>query len=610
MRISYIAMAFMMSMVLGGTIASASIVGTSSIHAPAVILENNTGVLTNISLTVTTGNGIVRILGPQQVGNSTLDSAIIAAHYAAQISKMNESNYDFNYTIYNSSNVTGPSGGAALTLLAISALNHRQISSSLTITGTISPNGAIGEIGGAYDKAGAAAHSGMRAILVPNASFDSFEEKEYLLAQSHYLIPLIQVSNISQAEAYMFGQKQISASEEVNYSLGYNYNLTALTNATVSCSTSCNYTPFNALGGYTINMTAHEVKNSTLSSLPLIRGELSQALSQSESVLSKGYVYTGSDLAFLDYINAYMFSNFNTSRHELPLLMQGVQNYCEYYAAPQLTVANYQYIIAAEMRQGWGNYTIAQDISSYNISQSTSDEVLGSTYLAGESNAWCNAASYLYNHTYAPSDYLVPSISLSSVAASRIARAAQYHGMYLQLANASYAAHNYPVAILDADYAYAFGYSSEFLQQNATYLNSRAAALAANATYGVWATEFSKESQFYTKESILASNSTIAEGYAQNAFTVAFLASQLSKDTSLIYNMSAKEGYPSTVSTGSTSPETNLRLSEILGDIYSILALLVILIVLLIITMIILFVVLTKLASLERAQARTIRKNR
>ena len=208
MRMSYLAI-LMLSMVLTCITAQAAVVGTSTISAPAVILENNTGEMTVISLTITTGNGTVRILGPQHVGNSTLYSAETAARYAAVVSHLNVSGYDFNYTIYNSSNVTGPSGGAALTLLAISALQHRRLSSNITITGTISPNGSIGEIGGAYDKAGAAARSGMAAILVPNASFDAFEEKEYLLAQSYYHIPLIQVANITEAEAYAFGHAPI-----------------------------------------------------------------------------------------------------------------------------------------------------------------------------------------------------------------------------------------------------------------------------------------------------------------------------------------------------------------------------------------------------------------
>ena len=594
-------------MALYGVAVHAALVGTSSIHAPAVVLENNTGEMTLISLTVTTGNGTVRILGPQKVGNSTIYSAVTAAHYAAEASHLNISNYNFNYTIYNSSNVTGPSGGAALTLLAISALQHRQISSNITITGTVSPNGSIGEIGGAYDKTGAASRAHMAAILVPNASFDPFEEKEYMLAQSYYHIPLIQVSNITEAEAYAFGNVPIRASEGVNYSLGYDYNITSLNDANIACTGTCNYTPFYALGGYTLNMTAHEISNQTLISLPTIRSGLSQALSQSESVFSKGYVYTGSDLAFLDYINAYMFSSFNTSRQTLPLTMQDVQNHCEYYTAPQLTVANYQYIIAAEMRQGWGNYTISQDIGSYNVSQSTSDEVLGSAYLAGESLAWCNAASYLYNYSYAPSQYLVPSVSLSTIAASRIARAMPYGGMYLQLANASFADHNYPVAILDADYAYAFGYSSGFLQHNSTYLNAHAAAIAANSTYGVWATEFSKEAQFYISESALTTNKNVSEGYAQEAYTVAVLASQISNDTRLIYNTSAKQNAAPAVTAPS---DTTLRLAAISGAVDSVLALLVILIVLLIITLVILFVVLSKIARLERAQGRATRKNR
>ena len=40
-------------------LSGAALVGTAQIHAPAVVLSNNTGVLTVIKLTVSTGDGKV-----------------------------------------------------------------------------------------------------------------------------------------------------------------------------------------------------------------------------------------------------------------------------------------------------------------------------------------------------------------------------------------------------------------------------------------------------------------------------------------------------------------------------------------------------------------------
>ena len=144
-----------------------TLIGSASIRAPAVIITNNTGSLTNISVVVTSGNGFVNVTGPRIVGASTLESAYTAAMYASNYTDHNFSHYNFTYSILNAGdNVSGPSAGAAMTILAISAITNKQIRNDFTMTGAISPNGSIGEIGGVYDKAGAAKNNAMQFILV------------------------------------------------------------------------------------------------------------------------------------------------------------------------------------------------------------------------------------------------------------------------------------------------------------------------------------------------------------------------------------------------------------------------------------------------------------
>jgi len=67
------------------------------------------------------------------------------------------SDYNFSYIIEDKNvSVSGPSGGLAFTLDAISALSHEPLLHDFTLTGTISPDGSVGEIGGVYDKVAAA----------------------------------------------------------------------------------------------------------------------------------------------------------------------------------------------------------------------------------------------------------------------------------------------------------------------------------------------------------------------------------------------------------------------------------------------------------------------
>jgi predicted S18 family serine protease len=66
--------------------------------------------------------------------------------------------------------VDGPSAGALMTLLAISAIERHPINGALTLTGTINSDGQVGAIGGVVAKAAAAKDSGKTLFLLPTAN--------------------------------------------------------------------------------------------------------------------------------------------------------------------------------------------------------------------------------------------------------------------------------------------------------------------------------------------------------------------------------------------------------------------------------------------------------
>ena len=228
-------------------VASPATVGTSFIHAPAVILFNNTGSLTNISVTITNGNGTVNVIGPAVVGQSTIQSAQTAAMYASTYTHHNESLYNFTYSIEDAGdNVSGPSAGAAMTMLAISAFDGKPLRPDFTMTGTISPDGGIGPIGGVYDKVAAAKANGMRLVLVPKVPGSSTEDELYLLVQTTFGIPLVQVANISQAAHFAFNGSISGLENMTAYNFYTNYSVQSLPEPTIDCSSECNYSTFNS----------------------------------------------------------------------------------------------------------------------------------------------------------------------------------------------------------------------------------------------------------------------------------------------------------------------------------------------------------------------------
>jgi hypothetical protein len=542
------------------------VVGTSSLRAPAVILSNNTGSLTTINLTVYKGNGTVEITGPTVVGQSFSDSVRAAAQYATQYLNLNFSNYTFDYHVVGTDNVSGPSGGAAMTLLAISALSNMPLQPNFTITGTISPNGSIGLIGGAYDKASAAKSSGMRYLLVPGVPNTSLESELYTLIESRYGIPLIPVSNISAAYAYAFYNVKDPWAYADSYDFYINYSISNLPTAPLNCSNACNESAFTILSNDTSSLADSEIsglgKNFTNVSI-----QLNRVLSQSQSIAGKGYLYTGDDYAFLDYVDTFFFSSAYLNISSGMAVLDAVHGKCASIQPPVMTSANYEYVIGGELRQAWGIYNSNSTIAEYNASIMTSDDVLIAMRQAGESNAWCSASTYMYNiaQGIGGTPVRTNSSQLSTLAAQRVNQAITYSpgSQYTAVAQEALAVRNYPLAILDSDYAFASANASSISSKmNVSQLYNMSTAMADNSTFGVWATQFANEAYFYAYQATQAKNQTTAHTYAAQALSTAMLAHQISVDTQAIHNSMApgtgQQVVPGSGGSGTSSTPTSV----------------------------------------------------
>ncbi len=516
---------------------ASTVVGTASVHAPAVIISNNSGTITTIALTVTSGTGNVSVIGPSSVASSTLDSAKTAVQYATGSLGMNESAYNFTYDIEDiNTSVSGPSAGAAMTLLAVSALSHRQINNGITLTGTISPNGTIGQIGGVYDKISAASLNGVRYAFVPYAANGTGETELYYLVQQEFGIPLVRVQNMTQLESYAFNASFNPYTHETNYSIYSNYHIAEIPNANISCSNSCNTKGFSSITNQTIALTNSEILAlSSDSSFRALAGNMEAMLNQSRQISGKGYMYLGDDVAFLTYIDAYYFSHHTISRSESLSVMQNVSNYCSEVTPPAITAGNYEYVLGGELRQAWGQYTINITLAGYN-STLNSDELLAEMGLSGEASGWCAASRYMYNAVLAGGNTVIGfnSTILKPVAEQYLSAAANYSSsMYYITASAAYSKGNYALATMDA--AYAIGLDSvPTPNASAAQIAASAASLLASSNYGVWATQFSNEAEFYIHETSIANNSSAAYGYAYSAYTTAMLAHEISSATSAV----------------------------------------------------------------------------
>ncbi len=509
----------------------------TSIHAPAVIQNRNVGNLTLITLNLTPGDGLVSVdNNAPSVGLDTVASAQTAAAYASSFEGVRESSYDFNYTISSiapdvvDSNVSGPSAGLAFTLLAVAALRHTQLQPNFTVTGTINSDGSVGLIGGVYDKVGAAKADAMRYALVPAAPSGSLEELLYYISQQTYGLPVAEVANVSQALPYAFGSASPSP---LSINLTDNYNASAAGYSNITC-TSCNSSAFGQLVNATFNFTSSLISSAS-NNFSSAKNQLSANLRNYRKLASAGYLYTAADFSFLNYIDAFTLSNAqNYTSSGAAGLLNNVSAYCSSLVPPPLTTQNYEFVIGGELRQYWANITISNAQQALASEQST-DDIIQSIYTAASAMGWCKASSELYSVApYMGGSYVVVSPSLGSSAATAINRVRGYgNGLYLQAATQAYNNGDYATALYATTYVGAF--SSPLPSVSAPRLYSMTLQNLANATAGTWPSQFATQSEFYFRQSLVASGSA-ETSYADQAYTTSVLAASLSSANGAISN--------------------------------------------------------------------------
>ena len=162
-------------------------VGSAVLQGPAVLQQvqydpNNpfgqgqvtqSGVMLNITAEVKPGEGRVLVDTQPLMGVVFQDAANTAVYVAQNRTGVNLAGSDVIFSINAPGavpSVDGPSAGALMTLLVISAIENRPLKPDVTLTGTIDENGNVGAIGGVVEKAQAAKDSGKSLFLLPQAN--------------------------------------------------------------------------------------------------------------------------------------------------------------------------------------------------------------------------------------------------------------------------------------------------------------------------------------------------------------------------------------------------------------------------------------------------------
>ncbi|MEM2974328.1 MAG: S16 family serine protease, partial [Candidatus Micrarchaeia archaeon] len=119
-----------------------------TLYVPAVINENYSEMIP-ISVETVPGTGLAYISIGATIGPYTQESEEIAAKVAYTMVDIKECDILLRIDTSDSiRKIDGPSAGAAMTILMLSALKNEQLRQDFAITGTIEENGNIGSVGG------------------------------------------------------------------------------------------------------------------------------------------------------------------------------------------------------------------------------------------------------------------------------------------------------------------------------------------------------------------------------------------------------------------------------------------------------------------------------
>lgn len=203
----------------------ASIESSATIYVPAVDEDGN-GVALPLAVRKEAGNGEILIdINSLLFWFDTQQSIQTARDVAQNLTGVGTSETSLVYMINtNASLVGGPSAGAALAIATIAALENKALNNSVMITGTINPDGTIGQVGGILEKAKAAKLLGAKLFLVPDGQGTETllkpeekctENRKFVYCETRYRqvavdisesagIPVKEVSTAAEAKKYFF----------------------------------------------------------------------------------------------------------------------------------------------------------------------------------------------------------------------------------------------------------------------------------------------------------------------------------------------------------------------------------------------------------------------
>lgn len=324
--------------------------GFASSAVPAVVTDDagESGYLIPVSLTLIAGHGKIYIPTKPVIGLSTQSSVETAVKYAFLESNRSLNECDVLVKIEGkgiTGHVEGPSAGAAFSLLTYAALNNLTFPADVTMTGAVDEDGRVLRVGGLYEKLKMAANNGIKYFLSP---INTLSEKVLLKKlENQYGVTVLEVKRVNEAIGFVFYDEPIENKglnfEEKELPALEDYNVSGLEF-------------FRQVATKMIKL-----ENETINSLPQSIDEFkelekffSKSVEKQVTLLSKGYLFTAANDAFLNYIDSSSVSvlddivdlDLKDKKKEIMDCINKLEEFDK-------TQANFELLAGADIRKAW-----------------------------------------------------------------------------------------------------------------------------------------------------------------------------------------------------------------------------------------------------------------
>ena len=333
------------------------------ISMAAVVSENEGGIFV-LHVETRPGNGTIYTSISPRIGFSTQESEQAAVDYAFSQSGVPRKDCDVFFSMrgdFGGNKIDGPSAGGAMSIAVKAALTNRSIRRDVVMTGTISQDGDVGEVGGIIEKALAAKGNGAKYILVPKMLFNEALLLSSVSSKGGF--SAIEVTNFSEAERILYSA----------YSENFTFDFTPKSDAMPSGLASLQYDADTARFSLVANRLVDALDSKVARALSESRQSGASAaasekyfsgeMSKYRKQISMGYPFTAANSAFLLSVDAEYLA-IGGKEVDINGSIEEVTGCLASLPIPAKTKENVHWAIGADLRRQWAQSKLNDTISA------------------------------------------------------------------------------------------------------------------------------------------------------------------------------------------------------------------------------------------------------